>query len=120
MLAQHVDIGLGDCVRIEGAVRLVGRIGVSRAAHAAINNEMGDVNALGPQLARRALRQSAQSFPMAKAEESANPLTLAVAPVSRMAPRPRGTMRFAACWVTRKPPKGIKAAASSAELTWKT
>jgi Tetratricopeptide repeat len=61
MLAQHVDIGLGDCVRIEGAVRLVGRVGVSRAAHTAINNEMGDVNALGPQLARRALRQSAQS-----------------------------------------------------------
>jgi hypothetical protein len=60
MLAQHVDIGLGDCVRIEGAVRLVGRVGVSRAAHSAINNEMGDVNALGPQLARRALRQSAQ------------------------------------------------------------
>jgi len=60
MLAQHVDIGLGNCVRIEGAVRLVGRVGVSRAAHSAINNEMGDVNALGPQLARRALRQSAQ------------------------------------------------------------
>src|SRR4029077_7239855 len=60
MLAQHVNIGLGDGVRIESAVRLVCRVGTSRAAYTAINNEMRDVNALGPQLARRALRQSAE------------------------------------------------------------
>ena len=44
-------------------------------------------------------------MPIAKGAEWAKPLMLAVAPVSRIAPRPSGNIRFAACWTVRKPPK---------------
>ena len=45
------------------------------------------------------------NLPIAKAAESGNPLTLALAPVSRIAPCPCGTMRRAACCTVRKAPK---------------
>src|SRR3546814_14666608 len=41
------------------------------------------------------------NLPIAKLEELAKPLTLAVAPVRRIAPLPRGSNRLAACWTTR-------------------
>ena len=44
---------------------------------------------------------------MAKVAESAKPFTPAVAPVSKIAPWPLGSMRFAACWETRKAPKAL-------------
>ncbi len=54
------------------------------------------------------------NFPMAKAEDNGKPLTLAVAPVSRIAPRPFGVIRRAACRTTRKPPKAETA------IAWRT
>ncbi len=54
------------------------------------------------------------NLPMAKAEESGKPFTLAVAPVSRIAPWPCGAIRRAACWTTRKPPKAETA------IAWRT
>src|SRR5207248_3895571 len=59
-LAQGLEIGLGDPVGIERAVRPVVRIGPPRAAHPAIDDEMGDMDALWPKLPRGALRQTAQ------------------------------------------------------------
>ena len=59
-LAQHLEIGVGDGIGIERAVRPIRWIGPPRAAHPTIDNEMGDMDALGPQLARRALRQATQ------------------------------------------------------------
>src|ERR1700687_5355507 len=59
-LAQDFEIGLGDPVGIERAVRPVVRIRAPRAAHPAVDHEMGDMDALGPEFSRRALRQTAQ------------------------------------------------------------
>src|SRR5262249_56077425 len=59
-LAQDLDIGLGDRVGIERAVRAVRRIGMSRTAHAAVDDEMGDMDTFRSQFARGALRQAAQ------------------------------------------------------------
>ena len=53
------------------------------------------------------------NLPIAKAVEPAMPLTLAVAPVSRIVPWPWTCMRFAAAWATRKPPKAVTRIASS-------
>src|SRR5215469_2979412 len=52
-LPQHLDISLRDRVGIERAVRTVRRIRPPRAAYAAIDDEMGDVDAFWSQLARR-------------------------------------------------------------------
>src|SRR5258708_3681797 len=46
-LAQHMKIGLGDGVGVEHRVGLVGGLGAPRAADAAVDDEMRDVNALG-------------------------------------------------------------------------
>ena len=46
-LAQHFDIGLGDRVGIERAVRPIRRVRPPGAANAAIDDEMRDVDALG-------------------------------------------------------------------------
>src|SRR5215470_16327343 len=59
-LAQDLDVGLRDSVRIKGAVRAVRRIGTPCATHAAVDDEMRDMDAFRPQLARGALRQAAQ------------------------------------------------------------
>jgi len=45
------------------------------------------------------------NLPMAKAADNGYPFTLALAPISRIAPRLCGTIRRAACWTTRNPPK---------------
>src|SRR5712692_6997839 len=59
-LAQHLEIGLGDPVGIERAVRAVRRIRAPRTAHPAVDYEMGNVNAFWSELARCALRQTTQ------------------------------------------------------------
>lgn len=67
---------------------------------------MRDMDALGPQFARGALRQPAQGeLALAKAAECGYPLALALAPVSRIAPWPFGIMRRAASRTVRYPPK---------------
>ena len=60
MLPQQIEIALRNGVRIEHAVGLIGRIGPTVAADAAIDDDVSDVNALRRKLARHALRQSAQ------------------------------------------------------------
>src|SRR5712692_5475012 len=59
-LAQGFEIGLGDPVGIERAVRPLVRVRPARAAHPAVDDEMGDMDAFRPELARGALRQTAQ------------------------------------------------------------
>ena len=59
-LAQDIEIGLSNPVRIERAVRPVGRIRPPRAAYPAVDHEVGDMYALRPEFARGALRQSTQ------------------------------------------------------------
>src|SRR3954452_3202272 len=54
-LAQYFDISLGNRVGIERAVGPVGRVRAAGAAHAAVDHEMRDVDALRPEFARRAL-----------------------------------------------------------------
>ena len=60
-----------------------------RAAHPAIDHEMGDVDAFSV-LARAALcaRPRKANFPIAKAAECRCPFTLALARVGRIAPGP--------------------------------
>ena len=52
-------------------------------------------------------RPRSANLPMAKVAESAKPFTPAVAPDRRTAPSPLGSMRFTACWDTRKAPKAL-------------
>src|SRR5260370_41569849 len=59
-LAQHFEIGLGDRVGVERAVRAVVRVGAPGAAHPAIDDEMGDVDAFGAELPSGALGEAAQ------------------------------------------------------------
>src|SRR5580693_5296343 len=59
-LLQDAPIAFRDRVGIEHGVRAIGWVDAGRAADAAINDEMRDVNALRRQFARHALRQSAQ------------------------------------------------------------
>src|SRR6266852_3657490 len=59
-LAQGFEIGLGDPVGVERAVRPLVRVRAPCAAHPAIDHEMGDVDAFGAELARRALRETPQ------------------------------------------------------------
>ena len=94
-LAQNVNIRLSNPVWIEHAVACVRP---RCATHSAVDHEVGNVDSLRSQLARSTLREAAQGkLAMAKPAESAKPFTLAEAPVSRIAPRPRGVMRRAAC-----------------------
>src|ERR1700735_2537400 len=60
MLPQQIEIALRNGIRIEHGVRLVRRIGPARAQNAAVDDNMGDVDALRLQLPRHALRQPAQ------------------------------------------------------------
>src|SRR5215468_4091396 len=59
-LLQHVPVAQRDGVGIEHGVRPVGGFGPRCAADAAVDDEMRDMNALRRQLARHALRQSAE------------------------------------------------------------
>src|ERR1700681_4526705 len=59
-LLQHVPVAQRNGVGIEHRIRPLGRLGARRAADAAIDHEMRDVNALRRQLARHALGQAAQ------------------------------------------------------------
>src|SRR5215813_4442748 len=59
-LAENVNVALGNRVRIEQAVGIVGRGRPALAADAAVNNEMRDVNAERTELAGHALRKPAQ------------------------------------------------------------
>src|SRR5215831_14260322 len=55
-LAQDLDIGLGDRGGVERRVGPVRRVGPAGAAHAAVDDEVRDMDALRPQFSRRALR----------------------------------------------------------------
>ena len=57
---QDVEISLRNRLRIEKRIRFIVRFGSSRRTDAAIDHEMGDVDALRLQFARKALRQAAQ------------------------------------------------------------
>src|SRR6476646_8681019 len=59
-LMDEMEVGLRDGLGIEHAVRLVGYLHPARAPDAAVDHDMGDVNALGRKLARHALSKSAQ------------------------------------------------------------
>src|SRR3984893_10106609 len=59
-LAQDSEIGLSDPIGIERTVRPVRWIRSPRVPHPAVDHEMGDVDALGPELTRCALGQTAQ------------------------------------------------------------
>jgi hypothetical protein len=56
-----VDIARGDGIGIKHGVRLIGRFATPRIANPAVDNEMGDMNALGRKFPRHALRQSPES-----------------------------------------------------------
>src|SRR5580704_3830021 len=43
-LAQHVDVGLGNCVRIERAIWAVGRVETVSRVHRAVDDKMGDMD----------------------------------------------------------------------------
>src|ERR1700722_1807752 len=60
MLAQYVDIGPSNRIRIERAVGLVCRVRPSGSTHASIDDEVDDVNTLRPQLPGCALGEPAQ------------------------------------------------------------
>ena len=53
-LIEHAEISRGDGVGIEQRVRAGSRLGAARAADAAVDHDMRDVNALRRQFARRA------------------------------------------------------------------
>jgi hypothetical protein len=55
-LPQDIEIGLGDLIGIERAVR---PIRPPRASHPAIDHKMGDMDPFRPELSRRTLRQTA-------------------------------------------------------------
>src|SRR5262249_33728785 len=57
-LPQEIQKGLGDRIRIEQAVRLVGGDRPGLAADAAVYYDVADMNALRRQFAGHALRQS--------------------------------------------------------------
>src|SRR5580700_6080137 len=59
-LMQDVQIGRGNRVRIEHARLPIGRLRPALALDPAVNDEMRDMDALRAELARHALRQTAQ------------------------------------------------------------
>src|SRR5215472_5791885 len=59
-LAQHVPITGGDCIRIEHGVWFICWFNAPRAANAAVDHEMRDVDALGRQFSGHALCKTAQ------------------------------------------------------------
>src|SRR5579863_4708846 len=60
VLLQQAEVSLSDGVRVERTVRPVGRIGSPRAANAAVDHDVGNMDALRRKLARQALRQATQ------------------------------------------------------------
>ena len=65
---------------------------------------MGDVDVLRPEFARHRLRDGAQpEFRAGKRRIAGAPRRLAVAPVKKMEPRSRGSIRRAASRPVRKP-----------------
>src|SRR4030081_1409290 len=59
-LLEQMQIAPRDGIRIECRVGLVGRLGAACRADAAVDHHVGDVDALGAELAGHALRQAAQ------------------------------------------------------------
>ncbi len=59
-LAQYVPVTQGNRIGVEHRVRPVGRLSARRAADAAVDDEVRDMDALRRQFARHALRQPAQ------------------------------------------------------------
>src|SRR5438445_1222617 len=59
-LLQHVPVTLRDGVGVKHGMRAIRGFGTHRAADAAVDDKMPDVNALRRQLARHALREPAQ------------------------------------------------------------
>ena len=57
-LAQGVQIGLGDRLGIEQRLRTVGVLDAAGAADSAVDDEMGDMDAVRRELARQALRRA--------------------------------------------------------------
>src|ERR1700753_611951 len=59
-LPKDVEIGLRDGLRRQHALWPFGRLRTRRAFNTAADHEMRDVDALGPEFTRRALREAAQ------------------------------------------------------------
>jgi len=72
--------------------------------------------AVGVLETRKHPTEEAIAYVVSQLPITAEKLTLAVAPVKRIAPCPRGSMRFAACCVTRKPPNAVTARARCTAL----
>jgi hypothetical protein len=60
VLLQEVEVACRDGVGVEQGIGAVGGLRASRAADAAIDHHMGDMDALGAEFAGHALRQPAQ------------------------------------------------------------
>jgi len=60
VLPQDIDVGLRDGVRIKHAVGLVAVLRALCRSYTAVDDEMGNVNALGSQFPRSALCESAE------------------------------------------------------------
>jgi hypothetical protein len=102
MLAMRIEIGLGHRIGVQPSV---GQAGLARlgptAGQTAIEHEMHHVDVFGRQLARNA------NFGIENGTDCAKALTLAVAPVKKIDPRPCASMRFAAAWAVKKPAKAV-------------
>src|SRR5258706_10362437 len=61
VLPQDIDVGLRDGIRVQHAVGLIAVLRALRRSYAAVDDEMRDVNALGSQFPRRALRKTTES-----------------------------------------------------------
>ena len=79
---------------------------MKRRVDRAVDDDVGDVDALRPELARHALRQRPQRVLGAGegGRSRAEPRMLAVAPVKMIVPRPRGSIALATSRPIRKPP----------------
>jgi hypothetical protein len=106
-LRQHINVRLSNRIRVRCAIRVVGTIRTAGGTHGAIDVEMGHMPFGPSSLAALWARLRNANLPMAKGADRANPFTPAVAPVNRIAPCPRGSIRFAACCATRKAPKAL-------------
>ena len=107
MLAMELPVSLGDGIGIKDAVLGFERVALGEivadegGVDGAVDQRVRDMDALGR--ARRAMLCASARKPClapANAAKPSRPRMLAVAPVNRMVPWPRGTITFA----TSRPP----------------